>query len=92
MKQQYKQIAPAELEVAYASAWSIENMEGHGAGNRQAEYIGSICDGDRLTDYYKDTNGAYWYGTRVIVNGKIVTIEEGIFGKKMKRRYKKEKS
>lgn len=83
--QQYRQIDAAELKMAYASAWSIENMEGHGAANRGVEYIGSTCDGDRITDYYKDVCGGYWYRKRAIVNGGIVSMEQKIFGKRIKK-------
>lgn len=78
---EYKEINEDVLKVAYKNAWSIENMEAHGAAGRDCIYIGSNIKGSIITDYFKDTVGCYWFGNRAISEyGEIVTMEEYIFG------------
>ena len=57
-----------ELEQAFKSAWSIENMAAHVGVIRDVEYIGSVTEGPREYLLYKDTMGAYWYRSRNIDN------------------------
>jgi len=40
-------------------------MEGHGAGGRQVEYIGTILRGNKRYIFYKDSVGDYWYKSKL---------------------------
>lgn len=73
----------------FKDAWSIENMEAHGAGGRSVSYVGSTRKGDILTDYYKDSAGQYWFENRGIRNGEIMSMDRYIFGHEIKRRKRK---
>lgn len=99
---EYREISPELRELAYSSAWSIENMEAHGAGERGVEYIGSKIsgyldsdskNGQVISDYYRDTAGAYWFKNRALLpSGEIVSMERYIFGREAitnKKRYRK---
>lgn len=57
-----------ELEQAFKSAWSIENMVAHVGMTRDTEYIGSVTEGPREYLLYKDTEGDYWYRSQNIDN------------------------
>lgn len=85
LSQEYKEISPEQLQQAYSSAWSIENMAAHDAEGRSVEYIGSSIKGAIINDYYQDNTGAWWYGTRAIVDGQIVSMEVYIFGRDIKK-------
>lgn len=79
-----------ELLCAQREAYTIENMAAHGAGGSSVTYIGTISSGDRLSDYYRDEAGRYWFRERIrMPGGLIVSEEEAIFGRKLKggRRY-----
>lgn len=88
----FKQISPEIEKTAYKKAWSIGSMEGHDAAGRSVKYIGSSMDsyvdgiptkGRYLTDYFIDSEGDYWYSTRVMLpSGELISMEEHIFGKK----------
>lgn len=90
---QYKEIGKELLNAIKGQVWSIENMEGHDAGERSTEYIGSKVTGNKVYDYFRDSFGAYWYGTRAIVENQIVSTEMRIFGheirKERRRKWKK---
>ena len=84
MLEKYREISARNLALAYGNAWSIENMAAHGAEGRSTEYIGSTRskhDQNIVTDYYRDSAGAYWYRNRAIVGGRIVSMETYIFGR-----------
>lgn len=87
--EEFRKIAEKDLKVAYANAWSIENMAGHDAEGRSVSYIGNTCRGDHVTDYYIDSAGHYWFGNRVRVDGRLISMEEYIFGRKIKRKKRK---
>lgn len=89
---EYKEISPEDLEHAQGNAWSIESMEGHGAGGRSATYIGSRHDEKHpylIWDYFRDNSNAYWYQNRAIKDGQIVSMEVYIFGRDIRRESKK---
>lgn len=50
-----------ELEKARGEAWSIENMEAHGASDRKVELIGQEDVNGATFWYYRDEKGMYWY-------------------------------
>lgn len=83
--QEYKEISPELLKQAYGNAYSIENMEAHGAAGRRIDYKGSRRAGNIIYDYYRDDTGAWWYENRAVVNGCIVSMEVYIFGKDLKK-------
>ena len=72
-------------------AWSIQNMAGHGAEGRSTEYIGSVTAKDNVVfDFYKDTEGDYWYRTRKrLESGEIVSMDMYLFGFEPGKRYLK---
>jgi hypothetical protein len=84
--------------VILNAAYSIENMEGHGAGNRSVSYIGSLPGrngqnedrqgGSRhIYDLYRDSQGKHWYESCVkLPSGRIISMEHYIFGKEIRRR------
>lgn len=81
------EIDKEELKKAYRLAYSIENMEGWEAENRRIEYIGSTEKAGRITDYYRDSTGDYWYSTRYRrETGEIVSAETFIFGAGFQKR------
>ena len=83
------EIDKGELKKAYSLAYSIENMEGWEAENRRIEYIGSTEKAGRITDYYKDSAGEYWFGSRHRrKTGEIVSMETFIFGNGFQEREK----
>lgn len=92
----FRQIAPEEAETAYKSAWSMENIGAHEAEDRSLQYIGSqlggLMDGGgtAVFDYYRDSEGEYWYRTRAwLPDGGIVSMDQYIFGsggRRMRRR------
>lgn len=53
-----------ELELAWTKAYSIENMQAHGAEGRETEYIGTIIKNRTSYLFYKDSTGAYWYRSK----------------------------
>lgn len=102
MKGEFEQISPELLELAYGSAWSIESMDAHEAGDRAVTYIGSNIsgyldndekNGQTVWDYYRDTAGAFWFKNRALLpSGEIVSMERYIFGYEVttnRKRYKK---
>lgn len=82
MESRYIEIQKSELTKAYQRAYSLECREGWEAENRSIEYIGSTeKENGRITDYYKDSAGAYWYSTRYRrESSEIVSAETFIFG------------
>lgn len=85
----YTEISPADLEAAKGNAWSIESMEGHDAGGRATTYIGSITEDHIIYDYFRDSQGGYWYQNRAIKDGQIVSMEVYIFGREIRRESKR---
>jgi hypothetical protein len=83
--------------------WSIESMQAHGAADRAVTYIGSEFagyldndsrNGTRVHDYYVDNEGQRWFKSRAILpNGKSVSMEEYIFGRKLtQKKYQKKRT
>lgn len=95
MNEKFMRIDPNILERVQDCAWSIENMEAHGADGRSVMYIGSVVngylDGDGrngklLYDYYIDALEECWYGNRALLpDGRIVSMEMYIFGKEIRK-------
>jgi hypothetical protein len=84
--------------VILNTAYSIEGMEGHGAGDRSVSYTGSLPGIKRkdkngqgevlyIYDLYRDSRGKYWYETCVkLSSGRVVPFGQYVFGKEIKRR------
>lgn len=81
----YKEIA-SELEIARKEAYSLK---GSSTGMKEVGYT-EDTDG-RITIYFKDDNGNYWYEKKFRVGEEVVSEEKYIFGKELKqeRRYKR---
>lgn len=76
-----------ELLIARSQAYSMENMEAHEAAGRDVAYIGSLVEGSRIYDYYKDEAGAYWYKNRIYLpDGTTATEEDYVFNRRRRRR------
>lgn len=98
-----QEIPPSALQEIKEAAWSLENMEGHGAGGRTLDYIGSApggyLDNDPqkgmlVFDYYQDNMGAYWYESWALMpDGTAISMECYLFGKPVRemRRAHREK-
>ena len=95
MEKEYWEIERGTAAQVRDSAWSIDAMEGHGADGRSVTYIGSMDDGQldnsgrrgkMINDYYRDSEGKYWYGNRVqLPDGRLVSMEVYLFGRELKR-------
>lgn len=95
MKQDYWEIPPENLAAVQQKAWSIENMEVHGAAGRNCSYIGSTrkgaLDGDcrngtLIHDYFIDEAGQYWFSARALLpSGDLVSINKYLFGHETKQ-------
>ena len=87
MKGAFKKISQEQLTLVRGSAWSIENMDAHGAAGRSTTYIGSEVVEHMIYDYYQDSAGAYWYKSRALLpSGEIVSMEQYIFGREIGKR------
>ncbi|MCX4316320.1 MAG: hypothetical protein OSJ52_06740 [Lachnospiraceae bacterium] len=93
MKQERKRIPASLLKAIGGNAWSIESMEGHGAGDRSVTYIGSRvkgyldndpAKGKLVADYYQDSAGEYWFADCALLpDGSLVSMEIYLFGRKL---------
>lgn len=85
MNESYKEIPTEQLKIMAGDAWSIENMDAHGAGGRTVEYIGSRIANCTVYDYYKDSTGGFWFKNRALLpTGEIISMERRIFGRELK--------
>lgn len=78
------------MEEKLARAWSIENMYQHKDRAENLTYIGSVIVETRVYRIYEDSDGDTWYKTGHVdtITGEIMTDEEKIFGRKLrKKRY-----
>lgn len=71
-------------EIRRKECYSVESRETQGTADETLTYIGSrILNSGRVYDYYEDEQGRFWYKLRHrMQNGKIVSMEEYIFGHK----------
>lgn len=74
-----------QLEEALSKAYNYGSRAGWKAEGLDTSYIGTVERQERLCDLYVDTRGNYWYKVRVRTERGIVSEEEAIFGKKIKR-------
>lgn len=76
-----------KLKEYLKSAYSYESRAGHGKEELNTELLGSVqVSENKAYEVYKDTEGNYWYKTKFIKDGEIISDEEYIFGKRKKRR------
>ena len=77
-----------EIEKAIKEAYSLRDDKSS-AGMKEI-YQREDKNG-RITIFFKDDEGNYWFTNKFRVNGEIVSYEEFIFGRKLKneRRYKR---
>lgn len=68
------------LESCLKKARSYESRDAYGAAGVTTVLIGTVMDGKYVRDIYKDTDGNYWYKTRVQTAKGIVSEYEAIFG------------
>lgn len=92
MQKEYREITKEQLDRV-KDAWSIENMEAHGAKGREVSYIGSRTGGyldgskaKRVTEYYRDETGAYWHQDGAMLpDGTVISMEKFLFGRELRR-------
>lgn len=77
------------LAECLKDAWSIENMEAHGAAGRETKYIGEVVSGSRIITLYRDDTGAYWYSTSYATENGVISQEQAVFGERRIRRKKR---
>ena len=73
------------LEEALSKAYNYESRAGWKAEGLSTSYIGTVERQERLYDLHVDTRGSYWYKVRIRRERGIVSGEEAIVGKKIKR-------
>lgn len=66
----------------FENAISIENRAHLGKGHLEIEFFKTIARGTRLYDFYKDTEGRYWYSVRIQTKDGPASEYEAIFGRK----------
>ncbi len=82
---------PASDEVikeAFHSAFGTNSIGNHDVGYTAGEtkYIGSETMKDNwILDYYRGPDGRYWHGRRKWKDGRIISEEEAIFGREIRR-------
>lgn len=78
-----------QIDELFAEAYSIESMP----KDRSVKYIGMKISGGRVYKLYKDNIERIWYQTFFIDEDtrEIITEEEKIFGRKLKKTPGKEK-
>lgn len=83
----FKPLPEHLIEIAFHSAWSIQNMAAHGK-NESASYVGSVEDKKgNITDYFKDNSGGWWFDSRFRKHtGEIISMKEKIFGRELPER------
>lgn len=69
-----------ELRTAQRSAFSMNDREDI------LELVGHITQEEKILKIYKDQTGNYWYSSFFRINGKVISEEEKIFGKKFTRK------
>lgn len=81
-----KEVTVNEIEIAIREAYSLRDDNSTG----MKEVYRREKNG-RISIFYKDSEGNYWFKTKYRKNGEIVSEEEYIFGRKIKkeRRYKR---
>lgn len=79
-------------------AWSVESREAYEKDHLKPVYMGSVVmscasaemreqGARRIRDYYRDEEGGWWWDERVLTAaGKIVTMEQWLFGGQKARR------
>lgn len=77
-----------EIEIAIREAYSLRDDK---SSTGMKEIYQREDKNGRITIFFKDDEGNYWFKTKYRINGEIVSEEEYIFGKKLKneRRYKR---
>lgn len=73
------------LEEALSRAYNYGSRAGWKAESLSTSYIGTVERQDRVYDLYVDTRGSYWHKTRIRTEHGLVSEEEAIFGRKIKR-------
>lgn len=82
------------IETLLKEAWSYENREGWGKEELETKYVGTVKRKEYLYDLYVDTEGGYWYKTRMITDHGVISAHEATFGypyNEWKRRKKRRK-
>ena len=77
-----------KLNELLGRAWSIENMEAHGAIGRKLEKVGSLPGPGRKYNIYLDDKGDSWYEDVMQKDGREVSMYEYLFGRKEPIQYR----
>lgn len=92
MKIGYKEISDEDERIAFKQATSLESKNEYGPieyiGSKMSNYLN--CNNGqayKITDYFKDPSGAYWYANRMLIpSGDLISMEEFIFGRKLPKK------
>ncbi len=72
-----------DCREAWKHAKSMENREAWGAAHLGTEYIGSSAERGRVYDFYRDSEGDYWYTVRLpLADGTLVPERKAVFNNK----------
>lgn len=73
------------MKECLKKAYSYESRAGHKKEELKTELLGAVQVGEnKIHEVYKDTEDNYWYKTKYIKDGKIISEYEHIFGKPKK--------
>ena len=74
-----------QMEERLKSAYTYENRAGHEKEHLEIEFVGRITrPHGRIVDLYVDSENGYWFKEfRQAPDGRIITLEEAIFGRKI---------
>ena len=74
-----------QMEERLKSAYTYENRAGHEKEHLEIEFVGRITrPHGRIVDLYVDSEHNYWFKEfRQAPDGRIITLEEAIFGRKI---------
>lgn len=94
----FKRISRKLIRDIKGQAWNIESREAHEKGHLKPIYAGSTVmsctsaemreqGARRIRDYYQDEEGNWWWDERVLTAaGRIVTMEQWLFGDRPRRK------
>lgn len=71
-------------EELFKNAISIESRKALDKEHLDIRYDSTIMRGNRLYDFYVDSENRYWYSTRIRIRNEISSEYEAVFGRKIK--------
>lgn len=78
----YGDIQKMNMEELRKNAYSLGSKEEEDGG---VTYLGMRVEENQVTKYYQSQNGKYWHKRCFLKDGEIISEEEYIFGRKIKK-------